>query len=176
MHLASLPLRLFAWALAAVILIVASQYPQRAIGAEMTLLSVIHPKSALQSFEVYHISDISTSRTNWPWSRLIASPDRVEDYLRIDGRRSGARRLIAALAATTVTRNQACRDLREIDVRWAFVLKFEDGTRAVIAFNRFYKCVQVESEPTPIGLDGDFFRFVERDFGFLIDRYNGEPK
>ena len=142
----------------------------------VTLWSLTHGRSDLDSFEIFHVSDTAAFRTNWTISRLTASQDGVEDFLHISRERVAAKDLVVALSRTAVIFNQKCRDLRQIDVRWAFLLRFQDHSRAVIAFNRNFNCVQLESEPVPVGLDGAFFSFVERDFGFLIDRYYGDSK
>ena len=47
------------------------------------------------------------------------------------------------------------------------MLHFDDGTRAVITFNRSFACVEMESQHASLGVRGEFFRFVERRFGYL---------
>ena len=136
-----------------------------------TLSSLTKANNAIRSFDVYHVSDIASFRTQWTLYRLISSKDGVEDFVHISGSRAAATELQTALAATSVQRSAPCRDLHQLDVRWAIVLSFWDGTRSVIGFNLRYQCVELQTEANPVAIHGAFVPFIERNFRFMIDRF-----
>jgi hypothetical protein len=135
---------------------------------EPTLLAALQPHGKIKSVEIYHLPDHSTYRARWTWRNLIASPDVPDDYLRIGIYAPAVHDLSGALAATKVAQTTTCKELGEIDVRWAVVIHFEEGSRSVLSFNMYYNCVQLDTGSFPIHVGPELYDFIKRDFGALI--------
>jgi hypothetical protein len=129
---------------------------------EVSLLSMVQRTSALRSFDIYHVSDLSTHPITLTVDDLIESKDASKDVLHINA----TRELEQALSATAV---KGLCEMQLRDVRWAIVLNFEDGSRAVLGFKLYSNldCVVVQSEPNVVAVSRPFFDYVVKRFGFL---------
>ena len=144
--------------------------PQRSAAAEETTLlkQLNEERGDLKSFDVYHVSDTALYRTQLTVQRLTESPNRAADYLHISAAHVVAE-MRAALEQTVVPANPACRDAGDqLDVRWAVALNFQ-FRREIIGYTRMHECVELGTGGV-FAVRRPFFQFMERRFGFLIDR------
>jgi hypothetical protein len=144
--------------------------PQRGVAAEeTTLLQRMQSERAdLLSFDVYHISDDALLRTAMSLSSLTESPSRPQDYLHI-GNGTIVAELRTALDRTVIPANPVCRDASaHLDVRWAVALNFR-FRREIIGFNRMHECIELSTGDV-FAVRRPFFDFMERRFGFLVER------
>jgi hypothetical protein len=155
-------LRLLSCPLALALIAANDPSPRNALHKEVSLLSMVQRPSPLRSFDIYHVSDMSTHPITLTVDDLVASKDASKDVLHI----TATREIEEALSATTV---KGLCEMQVYDVRWAIVLNFQDGSRAVLGF-KFYSnvdCVVVQSQPNVVAVSRPFFDYVVKRFGFL---------
>jgi hypothetical protein len=151
-------------------MLVTAAAPQRGAAAEETTLlkQLNEERGALKSFDVYHVPDMSLYRTRLTLQRLTESPDRAADFLHISNAKIVAE-LRSALEQTAIPTDRVCHDAGDhLDVRWAVAMNFQ-FRRELIGFTRMHECVELGTGDV-LAVRRPFFDFMERRFGFLIDR------
>jgi hypothetical protein len=155
-------LRFLSYSLAFVLLAVNEPLACNAAPKQASLLSIVQRKSSLRSFDLYHADELALRPVRLTLADLVGSKDPNIDVLHI----RATHELERALSETSV---KGLCEMQGLDVRWAFVLNYEDGTHEVIGFTLYNNldCVQVQSQPNNLAVSKALFEYAVRRFGFL---------
>ncbi|HEY0382469.1 MAG TPA: hypothetical protein VGC72_09740 [Candidatus Elarobacter sp.] len=131
---------------------------------------VFKSKDRVAFFEVYHIAHESTSYgVSVPLSDVISPSS--QDYVRVSARNWRAvNALYEALSNTPVDRTAECplRSLPyRLDVRWAIVVTYTDGSHDAVGFNDLWDCVQSSASPKAWRSGRGLFTYVVQTFPFM---------
>lgn len=127
-------------------------------------------KDQVAFFEVYHIAHESTSyRTVVPLSEVISPSS--QDYVRISERNWRAvDALYHAFSITPFERTSECpthpKPFR-LDVRWAIVVTYKDGSHDALGFNDLFDCIQSSGSPKAWRSGRGLFTYVVQTFPFM---------
>jgi hypothetical protein len=145
--------------------------PLRSGAQELSTVSdLFKAKARVAFFEVYHIAHESTSyRAVVPLSDVISPSS--QDYVRISERNWRAvDALYQAFSVTPVDRTAECplhSQPFRLDVRWAIVVTYTDGSHDAIGFNDLWDCIQSSASPKAWRSGRGLFTYVVQTFPFM---------
>ena len=125
-------------------------------------------KSSVAFFEVYHIAHESMLyRADVPLAAVISPSS--QDYVRITERNWRAvDALYDGLAKTGIDRAADCPSHSQtLDVRWAIVVTYKDGSHDAIGLNDLWDCVQMSTSPKAWRSGRGLYEYVIQTFPFM---------
>ncbi len=127
-------------------------------------------KDHVAFFEVYHIAhEFTTYRAAVPLTDVISSSS--QDYVRISERNWRAvDALYQAFVNTAIQPALECplhSQPYRLDVRWAIVVTYTDGSHDAIGFNDRWDCIQSASSPKAWPSSRDLYTYVVQTFPFM---------
>jgi hypothetical protein len=144
--------------------------PSTSLADDQALVRNDGSHGRLDSFDIYHVSDVALYRVAWNLPRLIDPPHDGKDIVHVEGHEAAARELLTVLAQTRTAHDPECERFRlGIDVRWGVVLNFRDTTRTAFGFNMRQNCLVTESSRVPTGIAGPLLAYMRKTYAFLID-------
>jgi hypothetical protein len=145
-----------------------SSWPLSARAELIGLDQLFKPKEQVAYFEIYHIAHESTSyRTAIPLSEVIRPSS--QDYVRVSERNWRALdALYDAFSKTGIDRDLECPGRPEVlDVRWAIVVTYKDGSHDAVGFNDLRDCVQSSRSAKPWPSGRGLYVYAIQNFPFM---------